>query len=120
MRFVLPLALLALVACQSEQEGFALLCESAERCTECRAQTVDDASLAHWRWMDENIENDAAHDFADGVAHGATSFAGQLLRDTAREAGVHRCPLADHLEDIPGMHRMWGSTDLDTRFEPEP
>ena len=83
MRCVHVLALFVLIACQSEQEGVTLLCESAERCTECRARTVDDAVEAHWRWMDENVKAGPAREIVRGLAEGWSTAAGEMVREAS-------------------------------------
>ena len=115
MRFVL-LASFLLLGCQSESEGFATLCQSVERCVTCRGLTVEMAQQAHWQWVDEHVKNGTAREAIDALMATGTNPS-ESLREIAGEAGVHPCALADHLENEEGMHRAWGSTDIDTALQ---
>lgn len=96
----------SLSGCQSEQDGYAALCQSVETCVACRGLPGEVAMMALWQHVDSNVKNGTVRDTVEQmVANGDPA----VLRDLAGEAGVHPCALADHLDDEPGMYRAWGS-----------
>lgn len=105
---------LSLVACQSEQDGYAALCQSVETCVACRGLPGEIAMMALWQHIDANVKNGTVRDTVEQMV--ASADPSDALRELASEAGVHPCALADHLDDEAGMYRAWGSPVP----EPEP